>query len=75
MLYLIGLGLHDEKDVSQKAIEIAKKCACYCELYTNKWYGSLEELGNILGKKVELLQRSDLEENLKRAKEALASLG
>lgn len=66
MLYLIGLGLHDEKDVSQKAIEIAKKCACYCELYTNKWYGSLEELGNMIGKKVQLLQRSDLEENLKQ---------
>ncbi|MBR9682543.1 MAG: diphthine synthase [Candidatus Aenigmarchaeota archaeon] len=66
MLYLIGLGLHDEKDVSVKAIEIAKKCACYCELYTNKWYGSLEELGNMIGKKVQLLQRSDLEENLKQ---------
>ena len=35
MLYLIGLGLNDEEDLSLKAINIMKKCdEIYCELYT-----------------------------------------
>jgi diphthine synthase len=64
MLYLIGLGLHDEKDISLRAVEVAKKCACYCELYTNKWYGSLDNLSKIIGKKVQLLERYDVEDDL-----------
>jgi diphthine synthase len=63
MLYLIGLGF-DEKDISLKAIEAAKLCECYAELYTSKWKGSLENLKAILGKEIKLLKRSDLEENL-----------
>lgn len=64
MLYLIGLGLGDEKDVSVKAIEIAKNCECYAELYTNKWFGSIEGLSGLVGKPVKVLKRRDLEENL-----------
>jgi diphthine synthase len=64
MLYLIGLGLHDEKDISLRAVETAKKCACYCELYTNKWYGSVDALSKIIGKKVQILERYDLEDDL-----------
>ena len=63
MLYLIGLGF-DEKDISLKAIEAAKQCECYAELYTSSWKGSLENLKSIIGKEVKLLRRSDLEENL-----------
>jgi diphthine synthase len=62
MLYLIGLGLNDEKDLTLKAVEIAKKCECYCELYTSIWKGSLENLKNIIGKDVILLKRKDLED-------------
>jgi diphthine synthase len=62
MLYLIGLGLNDEKDLTLKAIEIAKKCDCYCELYTNIWRGSMENLKNLVGKEVKILKRKDLEE-------------
>lgn len=62
MLYLIGLGLNDEKDLTLKAIEIAKKCDCFCELYTSIWKGSLENLKNLIGKDVKLLKRKDLEE-------------
>ena len=62
MLYLIGLGLNDEKDLTLKAVEIAKKCDCYCELYTSMWQGSLESLKSVLGKDVKLLKRKDLEE-------------
>jgi diphthine synthase len=63
MLYLIGLGLDDEKDLTLKAIETAKKCECYCELYTSIWKGSLEGLKQIIGKDIKLLKRKDLEEN------------
>jgi len=64
MLYVIGLGLGDERDISVRAIETAKKCDCYAELYTNKWFGSLEGLERVLGKTVKLLKRQDLEDKL-----------
>ena len=63
MLYLIGLGLNDEKDLTLKAIETAKKCECYCELYTSIWKGSLENLKSLIGKDIKMLKRKDLEEN------------
>jgi diphthine synthase len=62
MLYLIGLGLNDEKDITLKAAEIARSCDCYCELYTSIWKGSLDSLEGILGRKITLLKRKDLEE-------------
>ncbi len=64
MLYLIGLGLRDEKDLTLKGIEIAKKCECFIELYTSIWKGSLENLEKIIGKEIKKLKRKDLEENL-----------
>lgn len=64
MLYLIGLGLGDEKDISLRALEIGKKCECYIELYTSKWFGSIDGLSKLIGKKIKLLKRKDLEENL-----------
>jgi len=78
MLYLIGLGLNDEKDLTLKAIEIAKRCECYCELYTSIWNGSLENLNNLIGKEIKLLKRKDLEEGqelfLEKAKQADTAL-
>ena len=62
MLYLIGLGLNNERDLTLKAIEIAKECECYCELYTSVWNGSLENLKDLVGKDIKLLKRKDLEE-------------
>lgn len=36
MLYLIGLGLSDETDITVKGLEIVKKCArVYLEAYTS----------------------------------------
>jgi len=64
VLYIIGLGLGDEKDVSVRAVEIAKACDCYAELYTNKWFGSVDGLSKVLGKPVKLLKRQDLEDKL-----------
>ena len=62
MLYLIGLGLNDEKDLSLKAVEIAKKCDCYVELYTSIWKGSLKNLERLIGKEIKHLKRKNMEE-------------
>ncbi len=64
MLYLIGLGLNDENDLTLKAIETAKKCDCFIELYTSVWKGSLENLKEIIRKDIKILNRKNLEENL-----------
>jgi len=64
MLYLIGLGLNDENDLTLKAVDIAKKCECFIELYTSVWKGSLDNLKEIIKKDVKVLNRTDLEENL-----------
>lgn len=74
MLYLIGLGIWDERDISLKGIETVKEAdAVYAELYTANWGGSLEKLGKIIDKKITVLNRSDMEEKsnqlLKEAKE------
>ena len=51
MLYLIGLGLWDESDISLRAIDALKKCdEVYLETYTNKWLGSVRHLEEIIGK-------------------------
>ena len=64
MLYIIGLGIGDEKDISLKGIEACKKSKeVFAELYTAKWQGDLSKLGKIIGKKIHVLERNDLEEN------------
>jgi len=63
MLSLIGLGLYDEKDLTLRGIETAKKAKkVYIELYTSHWHGSLKRLEKIIGKKIAVLNRKDLEE-------------
>jgi diphthine synthase len=62
MLYLIGLGLNDENDIPLKAIEPMKKCAeLFIEFYTNKWFGNIERLENMTGKKIKMLERLEVE--------------
>ncbi|OGW53631.1 MAG: diphthine synthase [Nitrospirae bacterium RBG_13_43_8] len=64
MLSFISIGLFDEKDLTLRGIEEAKKSdKVYIELYTSKWHGSLKNLEKIIGKKITQLERSDLEEN------------
>jgi diphthine synthase len=66
MLTLIGLGLHNEKDLTLRGLEEAKAAKkVYAEFYTSYWYGSLKKLEKIIGKKITVLERKDLEENLK----------
>lgn len=59
MLYLIGLGLWDEKDISLRGLETLRKCdEVYAEFYTNRWHGNLNSL---IGK-IKVLRRKDIEE-------------
>ncbi len=67
MLVLIGLGLWDEKDLTLRGIEEAKSSdKVYFEPYTSIWKGNIQKLKKIVGKKVVLLRRKDLEENLNK---------
>lgn len=62
MLYLIGLGLWDENDLSLRALAAMKNCDdIYVEFYTNKWLGDMDKLEEIIGKKVKLLKRTQVE--------------
>lgn len=63
MLSLIGLGLYDEKDISVRAKEEMEDCdLLYMENYTSKWKGR-EKLEEMLDKEVQILDRSQLEED------------
>lgn len=63
MLYLIGIGLHDEKDISLKGIEAAKNCEhVFMELYTCPLKINVEFLEKLIMKKIEVLERGDVEE-------------
>ena len=73
MLYLISLGLSDEKDMSLRALETAKSCdKLYVEFYTTSMNTDVNRLEKLVGKPVIELKRPDLEENaetiLKEAK-------
>jgi len=63
-LKLISFGLSDHYDMSLRAFEEAKRCSqLYAELYTMKLDSTAESLSDIIGKKVTLLHRSNLEES------------
>jgi len=67
MLYLIGLGLYDERDLSLRALDSLKECdAVYAETYTCPWHGSLKKLEDMCGKKITPVERSFLEEDDKK---------
>jgi diphthine synthase len=63
MLILAGLGLADEKDLTLRGLEEARRAdRVYIELYTGKWHGNLRELERLIGKRIIELKRADLEE-------------
>lgn len=63
MLILIGLGLWDERDLTIRGFETARKAdKVYIETYTSKWSGSVKNLEKILEKEIIQLKRKDLEE-------------
>lgn len=63
MLYLVGLGIWDEGDITLKGIETCKKAKkVYAELYTSAWGGDLKKLEKLFGKRIKVLERQDMEE-------------
>jgi diphthine synthase len=61
-LYLIGLGLSDEKDITAKGLEAIKKCdIIYLEHYTSLLNCSVEDLEKFFGKEIVLADRSRTE--------------
>lgn len=75
-IYFIGLGLYDEKDITLKGLEIAKKCdLIFAEFYTSLLAGTtIERIQKLIEKPIKLLDREDVELNfektvLKEAKE------
>lgn len=63
MLYLVGLGLWDESDISLRAVAAMKACdVVYVEFYTNKWSGDIKRLEELAGKKVTVLKRIEVED-------------
>ena len=62
-LYFVGMGLHDHRDLTLKGLEVARSCdKVYVELYTSLMAGlKVEDLEGLLGRRVTVLSRSDLE--------------
>ncbi|MEW6070115.1 MAG: diphthine synthase, partial [Candidatus Thermoplasmatota archaeon] len=62
-LTFVGLGLYDEKDLSLKALEELKKSdKIFAEFYTSQLLGTtIEKLENLIGKKIEVLRREEVE--------------
>lgn len=62
-LYMIGIGLSDEKDISAKGLEAVKGCSqVYLESYTSVLSVPISQLEKFYGKKVIIANR-DLVEN------------
>lgn len=63
MLYLIGLGLADEKDISVKGLESVRKCSkVYLDSYTSLLQCSVKELESFYGCKIVLADREMTEQ-------------
>ena len=63
MLFFIGLGLYDEKDISVKGLEAVRGAdKVYAEFYTSRLMGaSDQDLERLYGKEIHLLSRNDVE--------------
>lgn len=63
-LYLIGIGLNDEKDISVRGLEIARSCdAIYLENYSSLLNCSIPDLERFYGKKVIAADRKLVEQS------------
>jgi diphthine synthase len=73
MLYLIGIGLSDEKDITVKGLEAVKKCEkVYLEFYTSRLSCPKEDLERLYGKKIEIAVREFVESGEQLLSEAKA---
>ena len=64
MFFLVGLGLFDNKDISLKGIETLKNVdKVYAEFFTSRLFGSsFESIEELIGKKITVLDRTQVEE-------------
>lgn len=63
MLYLVGLGIWDEGDISLRGLEVCRKAGkVYAELYTSVWGGDIRKLEKLVRKRIKVIGRRDLEE-------------
>ncbi len=67
-LYFIGVGLYDERDITLKGLETARKCnLVFSEFYTSLLAGTtLERIEGLIGKPIRRLNREDVELNFER---------
>ncbi len=72
MFYLVGLGLFDEKDISLKGLECLRNVdKIYAEFFTSRLFGSsFEAIEELIGQKIEVLVRGEVEEESKFLEEA-----
>ena len=63
MFFLVGLGLFDNKDISLKGIETLKNVdKVYAEFFTSLLFGSsFESIEDLIGKKITVLDRTQVE--------------
>ena len=65
-LYMIGIGLNDEKDISFKGLELVKNAEIiYLESYTSTLNIPVEKLEEFYGKKIIVADREMVENNVK----------
>ncbi len=66
-LYIVGIGLYDEKDITIRGLEIVKKCSkVYLETYTSRLNCSLDSLEQMYGKKVIPVGRDFVERQVQK---------
>ncbi|WP_048148255.1 diphthine synthase [Palaeococcus ferrophilus] len=67
-IYFIGLGLYDEKDITLKGLETARKCdAIFAEFYTSLLAGTtIEKVEELIGKPIRRLSREEVELHFER---------
>ncbi|WP_297435793.1 diphthine synthase [Thermococcus sp.] len=67
-IYFIGLGLYDERDITLKGLETAKKCdLVFAEFYTSLLAGTtVDRIEAMIGKPIKRLSREDVELNFER---------
>ena len=67
-IYFVGLGLYDEKDITLKGLEIARKCdVVFAEFYTSLLAGTtIGRIEELIGKPIRRLNREDVELNFEK---------
>jgi diphthine synthase len=61
-LALVGIGM-EEEDITLKGLRVARESdECFIELYTSVWKGDVKRLEEIVGRRIEQLDREHLEE-------------